>query len=489
MGLSPSAAGVEHGGSEFHCARCDASHALPTSSEAELAALALMAELEARPLCQEGKMHGVLLATDEAGGTVTLRAFSGRVGGATTRDGWVPPIPEVDIAADEARTFAEIEAIQASLAQLAADPVHVEVRRIEDAHERHLKDRVATAQRARSRGVPSDAGADRRALRAKRQAALAPLLEQHGSLMDEVAGLKRQRRALSHSLHARIRAAYRLPSPAGVSRGLEEAFTGDSPGGSGDCCAPKLLVEASRRGLRPTGLVEFWWGPASRDGSKLPGTFHSPCAERCQPILGHLLCDGGLTVIYEDAHLMVVDKPAGLASVPGPTSATHDSVQARVQLRSGEARPAHRLDVDTSGLLLIALDAPTLVGLSAAFRSGRVAKRYVAILEGPPPESDGLVELRAAADGGALPRQRVDPAGKLARTRYRVLEGSRVEFEPLTGRTHQIRLAAREGLGHPIVGDRLYGRGGPRLMLHASGLALRHPVTDEALDLSSPPPF
>ncbi len=443
-----------------------------------------------------GKMYGVLVgvdASDPGQGEVTLRAFSGRLDGALRVSGWAPPVPDADIQDEENRAFAEIVAIQQRLMEIARDPVYTEVRRIQLRHEADIKAHNGQAARVRSqrgRCWAGDPAQGRRDLRAGLRRALEPWRRQHDALLREVADCKRRRRAISHALHEQIRASYLLPNLAGDTAPVEDSFSGLSPGGAGDCCAPKLLVQSARLGIRPLGMAEFWWGPTSPDGSKVAGEFYGPCAERCQPLLGHLLCDGGLTVIYRDEHLMVVDKPSGLGSAPGPTRATHDSVQARVRLRVPGARVAHRLDVDTSGLLLVALDDATLAGLHAAFRQGRVEKRYVALLEGPPQAPSGLVELRAAPDPDALPRHRPDPSGKLGRTRYRALDGGRVEFEPLTGRTHQIRLAASAGLQRPILGDRLYGGApGERLMLHAAGLKLRHPVTGGELEVTSPSPF
>ena len=293
----------------------------------------------------------------------------------------------------------------------------------------------------------------------------------------------------THALQAKMHAAFRLPNAAGHVAGLHEAFAGPPPSGAAECCAPKLLVEATRRGLRPLAMAEFWWGAPSKDGSKQPGVFYGPCAERCQPIMGHLLCDGGLRILHQDPHLLVVEKPAGLASVPGRRRETQDSVQSRAQLRFPDAKAAHRLDMDTSGLLLVALGAESHRRLSIAFAERTVHKRYVAVLEGPPERPEGLIELTSAADEDDLPKQHIDPAGKLGRTRYEVLDGARVRFLPETGRTHQIRLAARYGLGRPIVGDRLYGTPGGRLMLHAAELELRHPITGAPLHFRSAVPF
>ena len=339
-------------------------------------------------------------------------------------------------------------------------------------------------------GTPVLSGGERRRLRAMREAALAPLRSDYEAIKREVEELRAKRAELSHALHKRMRDAYLLPNPAGRRSGLAQAQSSSMPlrGGVGQCCAPKLLVESTRRGLRPVAMAEFWWGAASTDGKRLPGVFYGAC-DRCEPLLGHLLCDGGLTIVYQDAHLLVVDKPSGLPSVPGRTLAKQDSVQTRVRLRFPDARAVHRLDVDTSGLLLVALGKATLSTLSKEFARREVEKRYVALLERAPNAAKGFIELCTGPDTTALLRQCVRPDGRLGRAEWRVLKGSRVEFHPLDGRTHQIRLAARHGLGIPIVGDPLYGRAGDRLMLHAEGLLLRHPVTGDRLELRSPPPF
>ncbi len=467
-------------------------------------ARALMTELEAAPLSSVGKMYGVLLAEDAAGAVHTLKAFSGRMEGALEVGGWAPQVPQEDTSEEEALTFRRLEAIRVQLEALAARPAAAETRCIEADYERRLKALNAEHQRARAkRRVLRAGGADpealdeasrqegiaRRRLKAERKGLLAPLLIEQQEILEQARSLKRERKATSRALQAKMHAAYRLPNAAGHTAQLEEAFDGPPPSGVGDCCAPKLLVEATRRGLRPLGMAEFWFGAPSRDGSKQPGVFYGPCAERCQPILGHLLCDGGLQIVYADAHLMVVEKPAGLASVPGRLRERQDSVQSRARLRNPEARAAHRLDMDTSGLLLVALDALSLRRLSIAFERRLIQKRYVAVLEGPPAESEGLIELHSSPDRSDPPRQRIDPEGKLGRSRYRVIEGARVEFSPETGRTHQLRLAALHGLGRPILGDRLYGTPGTRLHLHAAGLRLRHPITDAPLEFDSPLPF
>lgn len=209
----------------------------------------------------------------------------------------------------------------------------------------------------------------------------------------------------------------------------------------------------------------------------------------------------GLTVVYEDDHIVVVDKPSGLLSVPGKGEANQDCVVARVLARYPRSigHPSvHRLDQDTSGLLLLAFTEEAHRILSIQFMDKLVGKRYIALLDGVVEQDAGVVELAFRLDPDNRPYQIYDPErGKLGTTRWRKLGvengRTRVEFMPLTGRTHQLRLHAshEKGLGVPIVGDRLYGSGtGPgQLKLHASTLRFRHPVTRQPMEFHSDPPF
>lgn len=210
---------------------------------------------------------------------------------------------------------------------------------------------------------------------------------------------------------------------------------------------------------------------------------------------------GGLTVLYADDTVVVVDKSSGLLSVPGKGEANQDCVVSRVRaLYPGciEQPSVHRLDQDTSGLLVLALTESAHRNLSKQFMDRLVGKRYVALLDGVIREDSGIIELSFRLDPDDRPRQVYDPVnGKAGVTRWRKLSVengcTRVEFRPLTGRTHQLRLHSshEKGLGFPIVGDRLYGTGtGPgQLKLHASALRFRHPKTRAPMEFTSPPPF
>jgi tRNA pseudouridine32 synthase/23S rRNA pseudouridine746 synthase len=211
-------------------------------------------------------------------------------------------------------------------------------------------------------------------------------------------------------------------------------------------------------------------------------------------------------VVFEDAWIVVVDKPVGLLSVPGRSGALRDSVQTRLRARYPDARGplvVHRLDLDTSGLLLAAKDEATHAALQAQFARREVEKRYIAWLDGIVAADHGIVELPIRVDLDDRPRQIHDPVhGKSAITEWVVLErgprATRVALIPKTGRTHQLRVHAAHplGIGAPVVGDRLYGRRAhpegehaPRLMLHAERLAFVHPHTGERIELQRAAPF
>ncbi len=207
------------------------------------------------------------------------------------------------------------------------------------------------------------------------------------------------------------------------------------------------------------------------------------------------------TVIYLDDHLLAVSKPAGLLAVPGRGPDLQDCLSARVQARWPDARVVHRLDMATSGLMLMARSPQVQRALGHAFEQRRVAKRYEAVVHGhpmqPAPGTWAEIDLPVGPDWPRRPRQQVSAElGKPSRTRWQLLgrEGahSRLLLEPLTGRTHQLRVHL-QALGHAIVGDALYapdgGASAPRLLLHARQLQLLHPVTGQALDLQDPVPF
>jgi tRNA pseudouridine32 synthase / 23S rRNA pseudouridine746 synthase len=358
--------------------------------------------------------------------------------------------------------------------------------------------------------------AERRRVEAAHAAAIAALASQVAARDRALAVLEQRRADRSRQLLLQLHDSYVLPSARGERRQLSELFApAMPPGGAGDCAAPKLLAHAFTHGLVPIALAERWWGPPALSGDRVAGRFYPPCRGKCGPILAHMLDGlarepgprfGGAPVapdepraVFEDDWLVVVDKPCDLLSVPGRTPELADSVLTRLRRRYPHATGpllVHRLDLQTSGLLVAAKDAATHADLQRQFAARLVDKRYAAWLDGAPAGERGVVELALRVDLDDRPRQIVDPVhGKPARTEWRVVERragrTRMVLVPRTGRTHQLRVHAAHpaGLGAAIVGDALYGRPDDRLLLHAEALRFVHPRTGRPVIVRSPAPF
>ncbi|WP_223748424.1 RluA family pseudouridine synthase [Myxococcus sp. XM-1-1-1] len=328
--------------------------------------------------------------------------------------------------------------------------------------------------------------------------------------------LDRLRHMVSRAVMRRIHDTYVITNARGERRLLRGLYErAQPPSGAADCAAPKLLAYARAHGLRPVALAEFWWGAPPPSGGRVTGAYYAACRDKCGPLLPFMLeglhvapprtftppstTPGALSILFEDRWLVVIAKPHGLLSVPGREASLSDSVLTRLRARHPDATGpllVHRLDLDTSGLLVAALDARTHSALQRQFVHREVHKRYVAWVDGIVTGEEGRIDFPMRVDLDDRPRQIHDPIhGKPAVTEWRVLERrggrTRVALFPLTGRTHQLRVHAAHplGLGAPIVGDRLYGRDGERLMLHAESLTLLHPGTGERVTFDCPAPF
>ncbi len=515
----------------------------------------LRLQLSAFDLSAGGKMFGVLVVRDRDGRVGSLQAFSGMLDGRWEVEGFVPPLFETGawLAADApgelqiSRLFARAQEHLASpewarLRDERAEQNTLHTAQRREQRQRHQARKAARQQRregvrvdpaltevARARALEALDNesrrdkAEKRGLEAEQQATLETLQARLKGFQRRARALERLRHFASRRLMRRLHDLYRVPNAAGASRPLRSLFpSGEPPSGAGDCCAPKLLAAAYRAGLIPVALAEFWAGPPPVAGGRIDGAFYPACRAKCAPLLPFMLEglevaaprrfqiapleDRSLRVVYEDRWLVVIDKPEGLLSVPardlpGGTLdlGRADSVWARLRLRHPEAQGpllVHRLDLDTSGLLLAALDPATHRALQRQFLRREVEKRYLACLGGSVKGAQGTIDLPLRVDLEDRPRQIHDPVhGLRALTRWEVLsreEGlTRVALFPLTGRTHQLRVHAAHplGLGAAILGDRLYGHPGPRLLLHAETLGFSHPHTGERLLLRSPAPF
>ena len=277
------------------------------------------------------------------------------------------------------------------------------------------------------------------------------------------------------------------------------------PGGTGDCCAPKLLQYAYQHGLKPVCMAEFWWGPSPKSEIRQHGQFYPACRGKCKPVLTWMLQgldvdpdpeEVGLPhlqpeIVYDDEVLAVVNKPSGMLSVPGRTE--HYCVATWAQQRWEGAMMVHRLDMCTSGLLLVAKTTDAYHHLQRQFEAHTIKKKYLALVEGIPQKEHGIIDLPLFCDPINRPRQVVDyEHGKRAITEYRVISTQRdgsfvslLALWPHTGRTHQLRMhcAHPDGLGCPILGDELYGHKSDRLYLQAQAITFIHPVTGKRLHI------
>lgn len=324
---------------------------------------------------------------------------------------------------------------------------------------------------------------------------------------ERILKLKELRKNKSNALQHKLFESYSFLNILGEQKNLLNIFSENDeqpPAAAGECCAPKLLHYAFLNELKPIAMAEFWWGASPKSEIKKHLNFYPACWGKCKPILGHMLkgmqvdenpflvnnaLDKDLEIIYDDEFMVVVNKPADFLSVPGIH--VKDSVYERIKLKYINATGpliVHRLDMPTSGLLVLAKSKEVHKIIQAQFINRTVVKKYLALLDGVLENRHGEINLPIRVDLDDRPRQLVCyKYGKSAKTKYEVIEvkdnKTKVYFYPITGRTHQLRVHASHhlGLNTPIVGDDLYGKTDRRLHLHAAYLELNHPVTNKRM--------
>ena len=485
-----------------------------------------------------GKMLGVLVVQDGEGQLGYLAAFSGNLAGKVHHDYFVPPVydlldPQGEFKQGEAQITAinhEVQRLEtspelASLHQRMADAVRKKADEIDNFkalmalhkrdrdERRHAADLTPEEQEALLNQSRFEK-AELKRIRQRHDEALAEISDEMADFQRRIDLLKARRKTMSEALQDRIFRLFVVTNAHGEQRDLVEVFKPLGtlpPAGAGECCAPRLLNYAFNYSLRPVCMAEFWWGASPVGEVRHHGHFYPACRSKCKPILdfmlqgldvednmlGQPMDDTSLDVVYDDQWLTVLNKPSGMLTVPGKL--LEDSLLTRYQDTHPEAHGpmvVHRLDQETSGLVIFAKDKATHKALQQQFENHTIKKCYIALLDGIVPQDEGLIDLPLRPDVDDRPRQRVDAEwGKPAVTRYHVLERNdgvtRVTLEPLTGRTHQLRVHASHpmGLNCPIMGDRLYGKAGRRLMLHAQTITFVHPATNKTMTLDSPADF
>lgn len=491
---------------------------------------------------RQGKMFGVLIVQTEHGETGYLAAFSGILAGKNLHPFFVPPVydllqPQGFFKIEEEnissinRNIRQLEndkayaALSAELARTIQSAENIlatakaQLKEAKTAREQRRKEKELNAQEEAELIRESQfQKAEYKRLERSWKARITTLQTQTEDWERRISALKSERKTRSAALQQKLFKQFGMLNYRGEVKNLCEIF-GQTvhktpPAGAGECAAPKLLQQAYLHGWKPIAMAEFWWGDSPKTEIRHHGHYYPACKGKCEPILQHMLQglqveenpmlkrmqvpSQNLEIVYEDPWLSVINKPAGMLSVPGKEDAVSVYSLMREQYPEADGPlTVHRLDMATSGLMLIAKTKRVHQNLQAQFKNRLVRKRYVALLEGIVPKDKGTVDLPLCLNPLDRPRQMVHTEhGKPAITDYQVLERldgkrTRIAFYPRTGRTHQLRIHAAHPLGlHcPIIGDELYGEKADRLYLHAEYLEFTHPITGETVRITKEAEF
>jgi tRNA pseudouridine32 synthase/23S rRNA pseudouridine746 synthase len=525
---------------------CYTPHPLCVAAAKEVQAYLGLQEAWKEELAQ-GKMFGVLVVRTQEGETGYLAAFSGILAGSNVHPFFVPPVYDLL----QPQGFFKIEEEQisqintriglleedeeykqqmqqlAALRQTAQETLEEAKRQMKRAKEKREERRREAALPNRAPMTPEEESAliresqfqkaeYKRMERAWKER-ITPLQQTVSDYEADIQALKSERKQRSAALQQKLFEQFKMLNYRGEVKTLCDIF-GQTvhktpPAGAGECAAPKLLQQAYLHGWKPVAMAEFWWGESPKMEIRHHGHYYPACKGKCEPILGHMLqglevdenpilkeLQSGkktLDIIYEDEWLAVVNKPAGMLSVPGKEDVVSVYSMMREQYPDADGPLiVHRLDMATSGLLVVAKTKQVHQNLQAQFKNRSVGKRYIALLQGNVSQDAGTVELPLCPNPLDRPRQMVHTGyGKPAVTDFEVLERkdnrTRIAFYPRTGRTHQLRVHAAHPLGlHcPIIGDELYGRKAERLYLHAEMLEFTHPVTGKRMSITQKADF
>ena len=472
-----------------------------------------------------GKMFGVLVVQNQNGELGHLWAFSGKLAESNHHPKFVPTVYDM---LDDNGYFkkeevilnqynAEIEALEQNHHYLSAIQ-HLEQTKLQAEKEiTDQKEQIKFGKklRAEKRKTATPSEIEQFNKESQDEGILLKKMSQYWNykledakqnleqFTNKINQLKEERKEKSAALQRQLFTEYAFLNKNKELKSLAEIFNGNPPAGSGECAAPKLLHYAFQYNLKPIAMAEFWWGKSPKSEVRKHQQFYPACMGKCEPILKHMLngietdknpfeinpANGKeLEIIFEDEQIIAVNKPAEFLSVPGKKIT--DSVQTRIQSKFSNAMIVHRLDMSTSGIILIGKNFESYKNLQAQFINRKVKKRYVALLDGILTAKEGIIELPLRVDLDNRPNQIVCfEHGKPAKTEWKTIEirnnQTLVHFYPITGRTHQLRVHAAHhlGLNCPIVGDDLYGTKANRLHLHAESITFIHPFSKEEMTI------
>ncbi len=474
-----------------------------------------------------GKMFGVLVVKNKQNEIGYLAAYSGKLEGENNIVNFVPPVFDIFLDKFYQKEEIIISKISLEINTLENDSIlleYIEVfnkletekNKILSIETEKLKERKAKRKKRRENKSVSENKLIQQSLHDKfyyRELSLywEEKIKKIKSKIDKlnisILDLKDERTHRSENLHQRIFDNYHFLNQEKEEKSLNKIFQeiNKKPiAGTGNCAAPKLLQYVFQNDLKPIAMGEFWFGKPLKNEVRKHLNYYSACNGKCKPILNHMLNglkvdenpilinlakDKKIEFLFEDEHLAVINKPAELLTIPGKN--IEDSVLFRMQQKYPDLESpfiVHRLDMSTSGILLIAKSKRAHKKLQSQFINRTIKKEYIAILNGILKEKKGTIELPLITDYKDTPRQKVCfEIGKKAVTNYEVIEikdnKTKIYFYPITGRTHQLRVHAAHylGLNLPIVGDDLYGKKSDRLYLHACSLEFVHPVSKQKM--------
>ena len=476
-----------------------------------------------------GKMFGVLVIEQQDGNLGYVAAFSGKLAESTQHKYFVPPVFDVlDTNEFYIKTEEQLNELTHKIVSLENASDFIEIKKVYQ-ETQQLHDNLLTKEQSKikqRRKLRKELAKQNNQLNINEEFYLreyevylndkiAPLKKVYDTKQQQIEELKQKRANISAWAQQEIFKKYAFLNYRGETKNLLDIFTDSTqniPAGAGDCCAPKLLQYAYKHQLKPICMAEFWWGKPLQTSIRKHLNYYPACTGKCKPILTHMLQgvtveenplvaqlkeEKEITIIHEDADLLVINKPHELLSVAGKE--IKDSVFSRIQKLYPKATGplvVHRLDMSTSGILLIAKNEDTYKALQAQFINKTVQKRYVALLEGVLKDKKGIIELPLRVDLNDRPKQLVCyKHGKKALTQWETIETldnkTKVYFYPVTGRTHQLRVHAAHNLGlnTPIIGDDLYGKKADRLYLHAEKITFVHPTSKEQVSFIASAPF
>lgn len=495
-----------------------------------------------------GKMFGVLVVKDKEGTLGYLAAFSGKLAESNHHSYFVPPV--FDMLSEDSFFQKESEvlnAINRALENLESDVEYIRLKNLLETQSLLAKEEIEIKKKEiklkkKERQQIREASKSKldnisyqnlleklikeslqnqfylKALTENWQEKIYLIEKELLPFENKITQLKESRKQKSNALQKKLFEQYSFLNQTGKEKNLNQIFNQDlgivPPAGSGECAAPKLLQYAFLHQYEPIAMAEFWWGASPKSEVRKHGQFYPACRGKCEPILKHMLegiqmdenpmeknfaKDKIVEILYEDEYFLAINKPSELLSVPGIN--VQDSVYIRMQLKYPSATGpliVHRLDMNTSGLMLVAKSKEVHKNLQGQFIKRKVQKTYVAVLEGILKETSGVIDLPLRVDLDDRPRQLVCyEYGKPAQTQWETIEvnenekTTRVRFYPITGRTHQLRVHAAHplGLNTPILGDDMYGNKNTRLHLHAAKIVFKHPVTLEKMVLEAKAEF